>query len=97
MRSVTMVAALLAGIGAVPAFAQAPTPAPAAAPETVEVIASEAEMTGVRATLEKIGCTAEVIEKENADLFEVDDASCAIGQYDVKLDADFSIISMTRD
>ncbi len=91
------VAAVFSGLIALPAFAQAPTPAPAVQPETIEMLASDTEMAGVRATLEKISCTAEVIEKENADLFEVDDAQCEIGQYDVKLDAAFSIISMTRD
>ena len=75
----------------VPAMAQ---PAPA---ETQESMASEAETAGVNETLAKIGCEAEAVEKETPDLFEVDDATCEIGQYDIKLDAEFVIISMTRD
>lgn len=84
---------------AVPAFAQQPPDVPAAEglPETVETLATEAEAASVRETLAMIGCEAEVIEKENEDLFEVDDAQCEVGQYDVKLDGDFSIISVTRD
>jgi hypothetical protein len=76
---------------AAPAMAQ---PAPA---ETQETMASEAELASVNETLAKIGCEAETAEKETADLFEVDDATCEIGQYDIKLDGEFVIVSMTRD
>ena len=76
---------------ATPAMAQQ-TP-----PDTQETMASEAETAGVNATLAKIGCEAEAVEKESPELFEVDDATCEIGQYDIKADADFSIVSMTRD
>jgi hypothetical protein len=59
--------------------------------------ASAEEVAAVTATLEKIGCKAEEVEKESATLFEVDDAVCAIGQYDIKLDAGYRITSMTLD
>ena len=65
--------------------------------DTIETLASEAEVASVAETLAKIGCEASEVEKESATLFEVDDATCGIGQYDIKLDAAFNIISMTRD
>lgn len=37
------------------------------------------------------------VEKESDTLFELDDATCAIGQYDIKLNENYDIISMTRD
>ncbi|SMO95728.1 hypothetical protein [Paracoccus laeviglucosivorans] len=37
------------------------------------------------------------VENERDDLYEVDDAVCEIGQYDIKLNADFIITSMTLD
>lgn len=76
---------------AAPAMAQ---PAPV---ETQETMASEAETASVNETLARIGCEAEAVEKESENLFEVDDATCEIGQYDIKFDAEFVIISMTRD
>ena len=106
MRQTIFATALIALIG--PAFAQAPAggaagggaaggAAGAGVAETVEQLANETEAAGVRATLERIGCEAEEIEKESNNLFEIDDAECEIGQYDIKLDAEFNIVSMTRD
>ena len=54
-------------------------------------------MTKVNVTLEEIGCKAVEVEKEADNLFEVDDAECTIGQYDIKLDGEFNIVSMTKD
>ena len=51
----------------------------------------------VNVTLEEIGCKAVEVEKEADNLFEVDDAECTIGQYDIKLDGEFNIVSMTKD
>ena len=34
---------------------------------------------------------------EGSAYFEVDDAKCKDGQFDVKLDKDFKMIAMTRD
>lgn len=59
--------------------------------------ASADETAKVAEAIAKIGCKAEDVEKESARLFEVDDAQCEIGQYDIKLDNDYSIISLTRD
>jgi hypothetical protein len=37
-------------------------------------------------------------ESEASGVFEIDDAKCKIGgQFDIKLDKDFKLISMTRD
>lgn len=60
---------------------------------------SDAELANVTAALAKVGCKPgpEGVEKERAALFEVDDAQCEIGQYDIKLDGSFTITSMTLD
>lgn len=79
------------------AFALAFTLSVGVARAEEEQPASAAETAGVQATLAKIGCKAEAVEKESARLFEVDDAACAIGQYDIKLDATYRITSMTLD
>lgn len=62
-----------------------------------EVMASAEEAAKVSAAIAKVGCKAEEIEKESADLYEIDDAQCEIGQYDIKLNGDFKIIVMTGD
>ena len=53
----------------------------------------------IKATLEALGCTGGKMEKEDegSGYYEVDDAKCKDGQYDIKLDKDFKIIVMTRD
>lgn len=65
--------------------------------ETIQELASDAEVQAVNEAIAKIGCTAEQVEKERDDLFEVDDAQCEIGQYDIKLDSDYNITVITRD
>ncbi len=77
----TMIAAVASGA----AFAQ------------VEQTASEEEAQSVRDSIARIGCEAGEIEKESENLYEIDDAPCEIGQYDIKLNGDFTIISMTYD
>jgi hypothetical protein len=69
--------------------------APAIAAE--EKKASAEEMKKVEKMIAKIGCKADDVEKEAAHLYEVDDAKCEIGQYDIKLDGDFNIVSITKD
>jgi hypothetical protein len=64
---------------------------------TIEELASDEELASVREAIGQINCDAEVAGKESDTLYEVDDAECEIGQYDIKLDADFNITSMTRD
>ncbi|MGD9738660.1 MAG: hypothetical protein AB7O56_07685 [Bauldia sp.] len=68
-------------------------------PAATPVEATEAEVAGVTEALAAIGCEVgeSPVERETADMFEIDDAQCEIGQYDIKLDAAFAIISMTRD
>jgi hypothetical protein len=70
---------------------------PAFAQIEKETMASDEEMTQVNVSLENIGCKAVEVEKEADNLFEVDDAECTVGQYDIKLDGEFNIISMTKD
>lgn len=62
-----------------------------------ETMASPEEVAAINAELAKIGCKADEIEKENANLFEIDDAECEIGQFDIKLNADYKILVMTSD
>jgi hypothetical protein len=61
------------------------------------VTPTEAEK--IKTALEAWGCTGGKMEKETegSGYFEVDDAKCRDGQYDIKLDQDFKVISMTRD
>jgi hypothetical protein len=58
-----------------------------------------AEAEKIKAALEAWGCTGGKMEKETegSGYFEVDDAKCKNGQYDIKLDKDFNVTSMTRD
>jgi hypothetical protein len=60
---------------------------------------SEADAQKIRAALEAWGCSGGKMEQETAgtSVYEVDDAKCKDGQYDIKLDKDFKIISITRD
>jgi hypothetical protein len=47
-----------------------------------------------------MGCKGGEMEKQsegNAFAFEVDDAECKDGEYDVKLDKDFKVIIMLRE
>jgi hypothetical protein len=37
------------------------------------------------------------MEQEASAIYEVDDAMCGDGQYDIKLDKNFKVISITRD
>jgi hypothetical protein len=60
---------------------------------------SEAEAQKIRAALESWGCSGGKMEKETeaTSLYEVDDAKCRDGQYDIKLDKDFKVIVISRD
>ena len=60
---------------------------------------SEADATKIRATMQAWGCSGGKIEQESegTGVFEVDDAKCKDGQYDIKLDKEFKVISITRD
>lgn len=79
------------------ALAWAVTPALAADEQDM---ASADDTAKVTEAIAKIGCKPDPeagIEKERDDLYEVDDAQCEIGQYDIKLNADFVITSITLD
>jgi len=58
-----------------------------------------AEAEKIKAALDGLGCTGGKMEKETegSGYFEVDDARCRDGQFDIKLDKDFKLIAMTRD
>ena len=66
---------------------------------TVEQTASAEETTSVTAALEQVNCALGEgeVEKESAELYEIDDAVCDAGQFDIKLNGAFEIVSMTRD
>ena len=53
----------------------------------------------VQAALSAWGCSGGTMEKETegSGVYEVDDASCKTGQYDVKLNSSFVVTSITRD
>ena len=58
-----------------------------------------AEAEKIKAAMQALGCTGGKMEKEDegSGYYEVDDAKCKDGQYDIKLDKDFKLIAMTRD
>ena len=58
-----------------------------------------AEAEKIKAALETVGCSGGNMEKETegSGFYEVDDAKCRDGQYDIKLDKDFKIVVMSRD
>jgi hypothetical protein len=60
---------------------------------------SAADAEKIQAALKAWGCSGGEIEQETeaTGVFEVDDAKCGQGQYDIKLDQDFRVISITRD
>jgi hypothetical protein len=81
-------------IGLAAAVIMASTPALLA-----DTTVTQVEAEKIRAALEAWGCTGGKMEKETegSGYFEVDDAKCKNGQYDIKLDKDFNVTSMTRD
>ena len=60
---------------------------------------SDADAQKIRAALQGWGCSGGKMEKETegTGVYEVDDAKCKDGQYDIKLDGEFKVISITRD
>jgi hypothetical protein len=63
-----------------------------------KVSSEEAEK--IKAALEAFGCTGGEMEKEDEGstlLYEVDDAKCKSGEYDIKLDKNFNVILILRD
>ena len=58
-----------------------------------------AEAEKIKAALQGLGCSGGKMEKETeaSSYFEIDDAKCRDGQFDIKLDKDFKLVVMTRD
>lgn len=73
---------------------------PVVAQEEIEAEASAEETAAVVAAIGEAFCELApggVVEKEDENLFEVDDAVCDYGQYDIKLDGGYNITSITYD
>jgi len=77
------------------AFAAALCGAPAFADEKP----SDDEAAKIKAVLTEWGCEGGTYEKESeaSGVFEVDDAKCHGGQYDVKLDSGFKVTDIDSD
>jgi hypothetical protein len=77
------------------AFAAALLGAPAFADEKP----SDADAAKIKAAASEWGCEGGTYEKESeaSGTFEVDDAKCHGGQYDLKLDGSFKMINIDRD
>ena len=60
---------------------------------------SPADAEKIQAALKAWGCSGGKMEQESeaTGVYEVDDAKCHGGQYDIKLDKDFKVIVVTRD
>jgi len=61
---------------------------------------SPAEAEKIKAALEGWNCSGGKMEKETQDgdtVYEVDDAKCRDGQYEIKLDKDFKVIEISHD
>lgn len=60
---------------------------------------SEEEAKKITEAIAALGCSGGEMEKESeaSGYFEVDDAKCKDGQFDIKLDKDFKLINMSRD
>ena len=88
LRNTALVAAALVLASSVGAFAQ-----------EMEVEATEEQVAHVVDAIGMIGCGIgpSPVEKESDGLFEIDDAICANGQYDIKLNSDYVILSITFD
>ena len=53
----------------------------------------------IQTAIKDWGCSGGEMEQETkaTGVYEVDDAMCGEGQYDIKLDENFKVISITRD
>lgn len=56
-----------------------------------------AEVEKIEATLSALGCKGyEGLKKEEQGVYEIDDAKCAMGTMDIKLDKDYTVILISR-
>lgn len=60
---------------------------------------SDDEAKALTAAASALGCSGGQLEKESeaSGVFEVNDAKCKDGQFDIKFDGDFKLLNMTRD
>jgi len=60
---------------------------------------SEEEAKKITEALTALGCSGGEMEKESeaSGYFEIDDAKCKDGQYDIKLDKNFKLLFMSAD
>lgn len=70
-----------------------------AAPAFADEKPSDDEAKALAAAAAAYGCSGGQLEKESeaSGLFEVNDAKCKDGQFDLKFDKDFKLLSMTKD
>ena len=68
-------------------------------PAFADMPLSEEEMKGATAAAAAVGCEGGKWEKETdgAAVFELDDAKCKCGSYDLKFDKDFKLLNMHSD
>ena len=62
-----------------------------------EIAPSAEELRSLQAAVAPLGCTFEEVNKETDNRFEINDATCAAGQYDFKIDGQYRIILMDLD
>jgi predicted outer membrane protein len=56
-----------------------------------------AEVEKIEGVLSTLGCKGyQGIEKESAGVYEIEDAKCAMGTMDIKLDKDYTVILISR-
>ena len=56
-----------------------------------------AEVEKIEGVLSTLGCKGyEGIEKESEGVYEIEDAKCAMGTMDIKLDKDYTVILISR-
>lgn len=69
------------------------------APAFADEKLSDDEMKAAVAAAQALGCEGGAWEKETeaSGIYELDDAKCKDGAYDLKFDKDFHLLSMTRD
>ena len=70
-----------------------------AAPAFADEKPSADETKALEAAASALGCSGGQLEKESeaSGVFEVNDAKCKDGQFDIKFDKDFKLLSMTKD
>ena len=70
-----------------------------AAPAFADEKVSEEEAKALTAAAAAYGCSGGEMEKgsEGTGVFEIDDAKCKDGQFDMKFDTEYKLIDMDRD